>query len=232
LRIIRLVLSSGKDFLLAAANFLSLASFALFFGVHMKPFRQSVYTIIFVSTITLVAAAQSTMNAPTPTNNDAVPAGKVAVVDSRLFYEQTAGIQKLIRAYQQLATEFVATQAELQNLQNRIITMNNEINKMGATPAAKAKEEEVIRLQRDLTYKQQEAETAYNKRRVILVQPIQAHIGKALQEFIAARGITLLLDSSKLEGAILAALPAIDVTQAFIADYNLKHAGTTNAASR
>lgn len=198
----------------------------------MKIFRQILFAIFLFAIALVTIQAQPTTKAAPSSGHDSVPAGKVAVVDTRLFYDQNSGIQKLIRAYKQLETEFAATQAALQAMQNRIVAMNNEINKLGTTPAAKAKEEELVRLQRDFSYKHQEAEAAFNKRRMILVQPIQTHIGKALQEFITTRGITLLLDASKLEGAILAALPTTDVTQAFIADYNLKHPGSANAASR
>lgn len=155
----------------------------------------------------------------------------VALVDSRVFYHPQLGIQRLRHAYQQLETEFAPKQAELQVLQNRIVALNAEANKMGATAAAKAKEEEVFRLQREFDAKKQEADAAFNKRRLILVQPIQQHVGKALQDFIAGRGITVLLDVSKLEDAILAALPTADFTRAFIDEYNAKFPGAGGVAT-
>ena len=198
----------------------------------MKFFRQFTFAILLLSTASLLIHAQPAMKTAWAAGNDTVPAGKVALVDTRLFYDQKAGIQKLINAYKQLEAEFAPRQAELQIMQNRIVAMNAEINKMGATPAAKAKEEELVRLQRDFTYQQQEAEAAVNRRRLILVQPIHQQLAKALQEFIAARGIALLLDTSKLEGVLLAALPTVDVTQAFINDFNLKNPAPATATAR
>jgi hypothetical protein len=56
-------------------------------------------------------------------------------------------------------------------------------------------------------------------------------IGKAMDQFARERGITMTLDLSKLLPAMLTALPTVDVTDAFIADFNRKNP-RTGAAPR
>ena len=59
-----------------------------------------------------------------------------------------------------------------------------------------------------------------------MTAPISEQIGKALDQFARERGITTTLDFSKLGPAVLTALPAVDVTAAFIADFNRKNPRT------
>ena len=194
----------------------------------MKAIIQLCTSLIFLAGASLSAHAQTA----SPNNNDTVPLGKIALLDTRVFYEPARGIQKLIAAYKQLEMEFAPKQAELQALQNRIIEVNAELNKAGNSPARRAREEELERMQREFTDKQQAAENAVNQRRQALTSPILRDINKALQEFILARNITLLLDTTKLEGSILAAHPMVDVTLLFIGEFNAKYPAATNAANR
>jgi Skp family chaperone for outer membrane proteins len=89
-----------------------------------------------------------------------------------------------------------------------------------------AKREEVERIQRDMKYKKEQADADFARRYQAVVSPISAEIGKALDQFAAQRGLTMILDISKLEVAILTVNPAMDVTLAFIADYNAKNPAT------
>ena len=55
------------------------------------------------------------------------------------------------------------------------------------------------------------------------VNPISTDIGKALDQYAIQHGLTMILDVSKLLPAILTVNPAVDVTAAFIAEYNSKN---------
>lgn len=160
----------------------------------------------------------------------AVPVAKIAVVDSRLFTDEKAGISKLIAAYQQLQREFQPKQQELQTLQTRIKTIADEISKLSAVspvdPKIQAKQDEGERISRDLKYKKEAAQEAFEKRHAQLVTPIQTELQKALQSFAQARGITMLLDVSQLENSVLMITPAMNVTEAFIMEFNRKAEGT------
>lgn len=184
----------------------------------MKVTRLVLFAVLF-STLLVSLHAQTTTQ---PT---------VALIDTRVFYHNPLGINRLLQAYRQLQTEFASRQAELQVMQDRIVALNTEINKLGASAATKLKEEELLRLQRDFQYRKQEADAAFDKRRLVLLQPIQQHISKVLQAFIAARGIAILLDTSKVEDALLAIVPAADLTRAFIDEYNAKYPASNGVAT-
>ncbi|MFZ2177410.1 MAG: hypothetical protein WAW17_25950, partial [Rhodococcus sp. (in: high G+C Gram-positive bacteria)] len=71
------------------------------------------------------------------------------------------------------------------------------------------------------------AGTSYEKRYQEVTAPVSADIGKALDEFARQRGFTITFDLNKLAPAILTISPTIDVTQAFIADFNSKYPATS-----
>jgi Skp family chaperone for outer membrane proteins len=87
----------------------------------------------------------------------------------------------------------------------------------------RAKREEGERLQRDLKYKKEQADADFEKRYAEAVGPVSNDIGNALIQYASENGLTMILDISKLAPAVLSVNPAMDVTQAFIADYNSKH---------
>jgi len=65
-----------------------------------------------------------------------------------------------------------------------------------------------------------------SKRYREVTAPISEQIGKAMDQFARDRGITMTLDLSKLLPAMLTAMPSVDVTEAFIADFNRKNPRT------
>lgn len=162
-------------------------------------------------------------------SNEPVPASKIALVDTRFFYDEKNGITKLVTGYKQLEREFQPKQQELQGLQTRLQAIAEELQKLSSSAAPvdpktlENKRDEGERLQRELEYKKKDAEAAFQKRRGELVGPISEEIGRALQAFANARGITMILDPSQMEAAFLAILPSVDATQAFIADFNSKN---------
>ena len=86
-----------------------------------------------------------------------------------------------------------------------------------------AKREEGERLQREFKYKQEQIEADFQKRLNQVIGPISTDIGKGLDQYASQHGLTMILDISKLLPAVLSVNPAMDVTAAFIADYNSKH---------
>lgn len=75
-------------------------------------------------------------------------------------------------------------------------------------------------LKREIERKAEDAQIAYNKRVQEVVGPLTNEISQAINAFVKRRGITLLLDASKLQDALLYASNSIDVTREFIAEYN------------
>src|SRR5882724_1626415 len=181
-------------------------------------------------------AAPSTPPAATAQAN--VPATKVALINTEAFADEKQGIVRIVAAVKRVDTEFQARKTELQQLQQRVQTLTDEKSKIQAAPASvgvdqkslQAKVDSLDALKKEGTRKQEDAQAAYNKRMQEVLAPIYDDIGKSLDAFGKAQGITLLLDASKIAPAILSAADATDVTRAFIADFNSKYPATAAVA--
>jgi Skp family chaperone for outer membrane proteins len=137
------------------------------------------------------------------------------------------GIAKFNTLLTTLNREFQPRQTELQNLQTRIQTLNKEINdtQSVADPnALRTKRDQLEQLNTELKRKGEDAEAAYNKRRQDIFMPLQQDIGKALETFAKARGITVIVDGSQVP--LVYAADSIDVTRAFINEFNSKNPAT------
>lgn len=65
------------------------------------------------------------------------------------------------------------------------------------------------------------AEEAWQMREVEVLGPIEADVDKAIIAYAKSRGIELLLE--KYETGVVYMAPSLDITAAFIKDYNAKH---------
>ena len=74
--------------------------------------------------------------------------------------------------------------------------------------------------------KGEDAEAAYTKRRQEIFTPLQQDIGKALEVFAKARGITVIVDGSQVP--LVYAADNIDITRAFINEFNSKNPATAS----
>jgi Skp family chaperone for outer membrane proteins len=188
------------------------------------------------SLLTLVTVMSAyAQGAGSPAGGAGIPATKIAYVDTVAFGDEKGGITKFVAAMKSLEREFQPRQTELQGLQTRINAIADDIKRLGqATPpdqrAIQAKQEEGQSLERQLEFKKKDAEAALQKRQEELLGPIYKDIFTALEAFSKQRGATMLLDVSKLAqiGAILSASDAIDLTKAFIADYNSRNPSTAS----
>jgi len=80
---------------------------------------------------------------------------------------------------------------------------------------------------RDITRKTEDAQAAYQQRMTALLAPVYDDIGKALDAFAKAHGITLILDVTKVQG-IVSADGSLDITKAFITEFNAKNPATAS----
>jgi outer membrane protein len=164
----------------------------------------------------------------------AVPESKVALINTELFSDDKQGILRIVSAQKRVDGEFQPRRTELQQLQQKLTQLNDDITKQQAAPnivdqkALQAKIESLEQLKRDGQRKQEDAQAAYNKRMQEVLMPIYDDLGKALDAFAKARGITLMLDASKIGPAILSASDGMDVTRAFIAEFNSKYPATAS----
>jgi Skp family chaperone for outer membrane proteins len=211
----------------------------------MKRIRLISAALMLAAIVTISASAQTRPGtaaarpaAPqTPAASNApVPDTKIAFIDTGMFGEEKGGISRYVTAVKSVEREFLPRQTELTGIQARIKALGDEISKLSGNSVVdpktiQAKQDEGERLQRDLKYKKDQADADFAKRYQEVVTPISSDIGKALDQFAQQRGITMILDISKLAPAILTVNPAMDVTQAFIAEFNSKNPATASAAS-
>jgi outer membrane protein len=158
-----------------------------------------------------------------------LPMSKMAVIYTDLFLDQKTGIAKFNSVVTKLNGEFQKTKDELTQLQTRGQTLESEINKLREAPAGapvdqralQAKIDQLDQLKKDIQRKGEDAQASYNRRRQELFTPLQEEIGKALEAFAKARGINVIIDAAQVP--LLYAAESIDITRAFIADFNSKN---------
>ena len=165
-----------------------------------------------------------------------VPVGKVAVVFSAAFQDPKEGIAKFTVLLTRLNAEFQKTQDDLNQTAQKINQLQDEIAKLQKSTApvdpktVQAKLDQVDQMKKDYQRKGEDGQANYQKRRQEIFAPLQDDVGKALDVYAKSRGITLVIDGSQIEGILFAA-DSIDITRAFITDYNLKNPATASTTT-
>jgi len=185
-----------------------------------------------LTTVALSASAQTRPAAPPATQPQApatvaVPESKMAVIYSDLFLDPKTGIAKFTSISNTLDREFQPRKTELQNLQTRINTLTKEITDTQAVAdpnTIRQKRDQLEQANVEFKRKGEDAQAAFEKRRQEVFLPLQQDIAKALEAFAKARGITVIVDGSSVPFAYAA--DSIDITRAFINDFNSKNPAT------
>ena len=86
-------------------------------------------------------------------------------------------------------------------------------------------QEKIDQMKKDFQRKGEDAQAAYQKRLQEVIGPVYEDIGKALDAYAKAHGITLILDVTKVQG-IVSASDSLDITKAFIIEFNSKNPAT------
>jgi Skp family chaperone for outer membrane proteins len=170
--------------------------------------------------------------ASAPPANVAVPDSKLAMIYSDAFLDPKTGIARFNSLLTTLNREFQPRQTELQSLQQKINTLSKEIDdtqNVAAPDSIRQKRDQLAQMNTDFKRKGEDAEAAYNKRRGEIFLPLQQDIGKALEVFAKARGITVIVDGSQVP--VVYAADSIDITRAFITDFNSKNPATASVST-
>ena len=190
----------------------------------------------FVASISAQQPAGRPAAQPNPTPATTAPAtvvqlpmSKMAIIYTDMFLEQKTGILKFSSLVTKLNSEFQKPKDELTQLQTRATTLETEITKLREAPegtpidqrSLQAKIDQLDQLKKDIQRKAEDAQGSYNRRRQELFLPLQEEIGKALEAFAKARGINVIIDGTQVP--LLYAADSIDITRAFIADFNSKN---------
>ena len=146
-----------------------------------------------------------------------------------VFLDQKTGIAKFSSVLTKLNGEFQAVKNELNQMQTRGQQLEEEINKLQNAPAGtpidqrslQTKVDQLEQLKKDITRKGEDAQGNYNRRRNELFAPLQDEIGKALEAYAKARGINVIVDAASVP--LLYASESIDITRAFITEFNAKN---------
>jgi len=210
---------------------------------------------LFPTVALLVLAIASTVSAqrpaptPAPTRSvaqppqtaaatgDALPISKVAVVQGDMFLDEKTGINKFTSTLKKLNGEFQRQKDEITQMQTRATALDGEINKLRDAPAGtpidqrslQGKIDQLEQLKKDIQRKAEDAQLAYNRRQQELFSPIEEEVRRGLEAFAKARGITVIIDAGRVP--LLYADTSIDVTRAFIADFNSKNPVAAAAAT-
>ena len=155
-----------------------------------------------------------------------VPVSKMAVIYTDAFLDQKTGIAKFNSVLAKLNGEFKQIKEDLDGMQTRAQTLEAEINNLrqnSATPVAtlQTRIDQLEQLKKDAQRKGEDAQANYNRRRQELFLPLQDEIGKALEAFAKTRGINVIIDAAQVP--LLYAAESIDITRAFIAEFNAKN---------
>ncbi|MBV9926529.1 MAG: OmpH family outer membrane protein [Acidobacteria bacterium] len=212
----------------------------------MKAIRKTFFAAALAATAALTASAQTRPAATTPAPQPrpaaptaaqtaaAIAEGKFAIIDTEAFGDQKEGIQRLVAAFQTVEREFKPRRDELQGLRNRYDGLVKEINDTKAVAdqkALQAKADQAEQLKTEIERKQQDGQKALDKRVQDLTGPVYQDIGNALQAYAKARGLSVVFDVSKMQGVVMVVDGGIDITSAFIADYNARNPASTAAAA-
>ena len=164
--------------------------------------------------------------APAVTN---LPVSKMAVIVSDQFLDPKKGIFKFATLITKLNGEFQKVKDDLNQSQQRAQALEAEINKLQNAPAGtpidsksiQAKSDQLELLKKDIQRKAEDAQQAFTKRQGELFAPLQEEIGKALEVFAKAHSINLVIDAARVP--IIYATDSMDITQAFINEFNSKN---------
>lgn len=172
---------------------------------------------------------------PAPANNGPVPQTRMAVIDTSMFGDEKNGIYRYVDASRGVANEFKSRTDEIAGLEKRLDALGGEIDAlMKVTPVnqqlVQTKQQQGQALQNEYTAKKTKLDEDVGKRYEQMVSPISRQIAAALDQFATQRGVTMTLDLSKLLPAVLTLVPAVDLTQAFINDFNSKNPRTAAPA--
>jgi Skp family chaperone for outer membrane proteins len=212
------------------------------FGVLIMNRNRFLAAFTFIATIAVPTTfAQGPGAQPKPqappvrqTSTAAVPVSKVAVIFSEAFQDPKTGIARFNVTMNKLNGEFADRQKRIDDMAAKIKQLPDEITNLQqqaakGTPIApqtiQAKIDQLDQLKKQGQRETEDAQAAYEKRRQELFGPLQDDVGKALDKFAKDRGITMVLDGSQVQG-ILYAADGLDVTKAFISDYNSKNPAT------
>ena len=159
-----------------------------------------------------------------------VPESKIALVYTNEFLRPNTGITKFINLVNTLNREFQPRKTELQQMEEKIKQLTNEVSQAQAASSVvdpksvQAKIDQLEQLKKDAQRKAEDGSAAMERRQKDLFTPLQEEIAKALEAYAKQHNINVLIDGSQVP--LIYAAESIDITRAFINDFNSKNPAT------
>jgi Skp family chaperone for outer membrane proteins len=184
--------------------------------------------LLAVCALSVAASAQQTATATPAAQAGAAPAllpkGKIAIINSLYFQEQIGEIKAKVES---LNRQFEPRMKDIQGLRDRITALETTIDtqrKSGGLAAAREAEliEQLEQMKRDYKRRGEDLQAEGNRASEQAIAPINAKVGRFLQEYAQKRGIILLINVANESQArtVVWYDQRSDVTQDFIAEYN------------
>lgn len=196
------------------------------------------FIVAFTFTVTIALAPTLGQTRPAPAQpapsqaSGPIPDSKIAVIYSAAFTDAKSGIARFGTLVNVLNKEFDIKKKELDALQLKAQQLNEDIEKTKnvADPKQIAlKTDQLEELKKDFKRKSEDAQSLYEKRQEEIFQPLQDDIGKALEIYAKARGINVVIDGSRVP--VVYAADSLDITRAFIAEFNTKNPATASVTT-
>jgi Skp family chaperone for outer membrane proteins len=178
---------------------------------------------LFVSVFIASATAQTT----TPPVGAAAPT-KMAIIDSDEFANTKTGVKKLLNAVTQVDNGLTTVRQDLVNKNNRLQALAQKAN---AGTITQAEADEADTLKRDIQRGQEDGQRKQEVLTRQFVNPVLIELNTALQTFAKQRGFDMIVDVSKVPNSIMVVNQSIDITNAFITDFNAKNPGAAVTAA-
>jgi len=203
----------------------------------MKIFR-AIAAVAFLAAISagsvLAQPRTATPASPAPTQTGSLPETKIALVNTDEFADEKTGITRLVTTMKRVEGEFQPRRTELQTLQQQIEKATADLTKAQPLQDARVSQQQADKIEgmkTEFKRKGEDAQAAYQKKLQDVLGPIYDDIGKALDAYAKAHGITLILDVTKIQG-ILSASESLDITRPFITEFNSKNPATASLAPK
>jgi outer membrane protein len=198
----------------------------------MKIDRLIVAFVFVLAVAVSPVLAQPRQGAAAPAQNPGtasttVPESKIALIYSDAFLDAKTGIARFNTLVTTLNREFQPRQTDLQAMQQKIQALTDDITKTAAVADPKTlqtKQDQLDQLKKDFQRKGEDAQVAYDRRRKEMFTPLQDDIGKALEVYAKGHNINVIIDGSQVP--LVYAADALDITRAFINDFNSKNPAT------
>ena len=195
--------------------------------------------IIFALCALSVAASAQQAATGSPPQAGAAPAmlpkGKIAIINSLYFQDNIGEIKARVET---LNRQFEPRMKEIQGLRDRITALETTINtqrKSGALQATREAEmiEQLEQMKLDYKRRGEDLQAEGNRASEQAIAPINAKVGRFLQEYAQKRGIILLINVANESQArtVVWFDRRADVTQDFIAEYNKANPSATGTTT-